>query len=146
VLSVEDIMTMDVISVATTATVKEAQETLVDCGVTGAPMVDAHGRLAGVISQTDLLRHAVSCAADDTATAGSIGTATAVTVGLDASLVSAAGLMAKHRVRRLVVVDGEAIVGVLSAMDIVGAVAQLDPSAFSQLEIPRADRDPTVSG
>jgi len=54
-LRLRDIMTTDVVSVASGATLREVAEVLADRQVSGAPVVD-DGRVVGVITATDLVR------------------------------------------------------------------------------------------
>ena len=50
-----DIMSKDVISVATTMDLRDLAKLFLEKGITGAPVIDGAGHLAGVISQTDLV-------------------------------------------------------------------------------------------
>src|SRR5512145_125917 len=50
-----DIMNPDVISVSTDMDLRDLAKLFLAKGITGAPVVDANGDLAGVISQTDLV-------------------------------------------------------------------------------------------
>ena len=54
-LRVDDLMTIDPVTVAVDATVEDAEELLRRNRVSGLPVIDGAGRLVGVISQTDLL-------------------------------------------------------------------------------------------
>ncbi len=51
-----DVMTRDVLTLAPDMTLEQAAERLVQRGVSGAPVVDAHGRLVGILSESDILR------------------------------------------------------------------------------------------
>jgi CBS domain-containing protein len=51
----KDIMVKDVISVPQDMDLRDLARLFLEKGITGAPVVDADGNLAGVISQTDLL-------------------------------------------------------------------------------------------
>ena len=50
-----DVMTHDVVTVHTDATVKEIAELLLAKGISGVPVVDAAGALVGMVSEGDLL-------------------------------------------------------------------------------------------
>lgn len=52
---VRDVMTSAVITVAAEAPLKDVITTLLDNAITGAPVVDAEGRLVGIVSEADLL-------------------------------------------------------------------------------------------
>lgn len=51
-----DVMTREVVTLSPEMTVEEAAERFVQRGISGAPVVDDHGRLVGVLSESDILR------------------------------------------------------------------------------------------
>ncbi len=51
-----DVMTRDVLTLSPGMTLEQAAERLVQRGVSGAPVVDEHGRLLGILSESDILR------------------------------------------------------------------------------------------
>lgn len=53
---VADVMTRSVLTLSPDMTLERAAEVLVEKGISGAPVVDAAGRLVGILSETDLLR------------------------------------------------------------------------------------------
>ncbi len=53
--TVADVMTRDPITIAPTAPLKEAVQTLAAHRISGLPVVDAAGKLLGVITETDLM-------------------------------------------------------------------------------------------
>jgi CBS domain-containing protein len=53
---VADVMTRNVISVPPDATVESAAKTMLQRGISGLFVVNADGRLAGVVTEGDLLR------------------------------------------------------------------------------------------
>lgn len=57
---VRDIMQTDVISVRPEATVAELVQLLDDESISGVPVVDSTGTVRGVVSRTDVVRHAAS--------------------------------------------------------------------------------------
>lgn len=52
-----ELMTVDVVSIAETAPLREAMAMLIDRGFSGAPVVNDAGRPVGVVSQSDILIH-----------------------------------------------------------------------------------------
>ena len=55
-------------------------------------------------------------------TAGELGGGKPVTIGADDSVDEALRTMAEHKVRRLPVIDGHDLVGVVSIADLAGAI------------------------
>lgn len=50
-------MTRDVVTLSPSMTLEVAAERFVQRGISGAPVVDEHGRLIGILSESDILRH-----------------------------------------------------------------------------------------
>jgi CBS domain-containing protein len=57
-LSAEDLMTSAPISLGRCASIREAAAFLMDKGISAAPVIDDAGRPIGVISRSDIVRHA----------------------------------------------------------------------------------------
>ena len=55
-----DIMTSNVISVPSTMDLRDLARLFLDKGISGAPVIDVDGNLAGVVSQTDLIFYSLS--------------------------------------------------------------------------------------
>lgn len=54
-LRAKDIMREDVLTVSPTTTVEEIGRLFIEKGVSGAPVVDEHGRLRGIVTENDLI-------------------------------------------------------------------------------------------
>lgn len=104
---------------------------LIDEGVTGAPVVDAAGKVVGTLSEYDCLRLLAEGTRGDVSR-GSVRdfmktTFTAVPPNMDVYYV--AGLFLKDPTeRRFVVVEGDHLVGVITRKDILRAVESAHPA------------------
>ncbi|MEV0071014.1 CBS domain-containing protein [Amycolatopsis sp. NPDC050768] len=128
---VSAVMTTDVVSVPLGAPFKTVAGLLEERGVGGAPVVDGHGRVAGVVSRGDLLEREVGHRGfgprarrvrrkAEGVFAADLMSSPAVTIGPDEDVVRAARLRESHRVHRLPVVDAEgALAGVVSRADLL---------------------------
>ena len=126
---VADLMSSRPIVVWPDTPIAEIAEILDLRAVSGVPVVDSMGYLVGVVSQMDLLRVRASeslWAQWPGLAARHVLSSPALTVGAHTSLADAASLMDANDVHRLVVVDddGETPIGVLSATDLVRAMAE----------------------
>ncbi|WP_406382079.1 CBS domain-containing protein [Streptomyces sp. NBC_01618] len=116
--SVADLMTPAVVSVQRGTTFKEIARVLDEFGVTAVPVVDENGCLVGVVSEADLLRRRGY--GSGTNTAVELMSHPVITASPEWSVVRAARVMEKHKVKRLPVVDSEGrLVGVLSRSDLL---------------------------
>ena|SRR5688500_15817361 len=129
-MTVAELMQREVKTVGSDASVQEVVVTLADAHVSGVPVVDAGGRVIGVVSSSDVLT--AEAEADDADARRELLENTAVrdimtpqsfTVSPDDDIREAARQMLYADVHRLFVTDGERVVGVISTTDIVRAVA-----------------------
>ena len=140
-----DIMTRNVVSVAPDATIADAVEVMLDRGISGLLVVDAAGMLAGIVTEGDLLRRDElgtqrhrpwwlrliaspgRQAADFTRAHGrkvaDVMTRDVLSVAANAPLSDIVALMEEHRVKRVPVLDGDRVVGVVSRADLLRALS-----------------------
>jgi len=150
------IMTRSVITIAPDATVLEAAKTMLRHHVSGLPVVDAAGQLVGIVSEGDFIRRSEigtqrkrGCwlkfllGAGLTATdyvrehgrkVSEVMTTDPITVAEDATLEQIVTSMETNGVKRLPVMRGNKLVGVVSRANLLQAVASLtreipDPTA-----------------
>jgi CBS domain-containing protein len=154
-LTARDLMQERVITVSYSAPLSEVERVLSDNRIGGVPVTDAAGHVVGVISARDLLDlytedpdarprrgkgyyylssedlddvdfDSFSLPDESEATAESVMTAEAYTIGVSASLREVASLMAEHKIHRVLVTDDEtgAIVGLISTMDLIRALGR----------------------
>lgn len=114
-MNAADIMTRDVITVHAEMSVQELSELLAARRVSGVPVCDTAGNLVGVVTEADILTRPGLTIAD-------IMTPDVVSVSPDASVDEIAWLLASRNFRRVAVVEGEKLVGVVSRADIVRTV------------------------
>ncbi|MCP1662759.1 MAG: CBS domain-containing protein [Methanocalculus sp. MSAO_Arc1] len=115
---VRDYMMKNVVTADTPANRDEILKILKRTGISGVPVMK-EGKLIGIITRKDLLRK------PDESQIALLMTHDPVTISPDATLREAAEVIIEHNVRRLPVLDGENLVGLISVADLVGAVAQL---------------------
>jgi CBS-domain-containing membrane protein len=149
--TVADVMTRDVATVPPDASYRETVNTLLDRRISAAPVVDAHGRVLGVVSEADLLHkiesaddqenrrvvHTPRRAADKAygATAAALMTTPAVTVDPGVSVAAAARQLEHDRVKRLPVVDANGrLVGIVSRRDLLSMHARPDEDIRDDIE------------
>lgn len=127
---VRDVMTGAAVTDSATDTLRSAAERMWR-EQTGSLLVMDDDRLAGIITERDLLR-AVALGADlATATVDEAMTAEVFTVPPDMPLRDAAREMAARWIRHLPVVDGGRVLGVISMRDVTGIFAALAPGNVS---------------
>jgi CBS domain-containing protein len=137
--TVDEVMTRNVVTVPFDMPLQAVAELLLDCGISGAPVVDDAGRVLGLVSKTDLVRWQMDDGEDldprdvesgqsveDATTAADVMTKGIVIVQAGTSLSEAAGVMARAGVHRVPVVDAAGmVVGLVTSMDFVRWVAGL---------------------
>jgi CBS domain-containing protein len=116
--SIKDVMTRDVRACEPSSTVREAAALMSREDVGPIPIVE-DGRLVGIVTDRDIVIRVVAEGRDpNQTTVGEIGSKDLVTVSPDDDLNEALSLLAKHRVRRLPVVEGDRLTGIVAQADI----------------------------
>jgi CBS domain-containing protein len=140
-----DVMTRNVISVPPDATVAQAAELMLERGISGLFVVDPSGTLAGIVTEGDLLRRNElgtgrrrswwlrliaspgRQAADFTRTHGrrvaDVMTHDVISVQATAPLEQIVALMEEHRIKRVPVLEGDRVAGVVSRADLLRALS-----------------------
>jgi CBS domain-containing protein len=161
VMKAKDVMTSPVVSVAPESSIAEAVGVMLQRHISGLPVIDKEGRLVGIVTEGDFLRRAETgtqrrrprwleyligpgrLADEYTHSHGrkvhEIMTAEPVTVSEDTLLDEIVRTMEKRRIKRLPVVRGNAVVGIVSRANLVHALAgvsrEVKPSAASDQAI-----------
>ena len=116
---IREMMTADVVTVTLDTQFKELAGFMAIHNVSALPVLDSEGRVAGVVSEVDLLRKE-QFQEDPGRTARDVMTSPAVTVAPDATIVAAARLMDRHRIKRLVVVGADGrLAGIVTPRDLL---------------------------
>ena len=148
-IPVEDIMATEVVYVGPRDTVREALELMLQNHVSAVPVVEGRGRCIGVLSTTDILNltqeldeelmalsrtkgvaHQLMIerlAESDMGTerVQAVMTDGVIRVDPNSTVAQAAAEMVRHHVHRVIVTDEEQrLVGIVSAMDVLRALAE----------------------
>lgn len=114
-----DIMTGGAECARTTDTLVEAARKLRDLGVGALPICGEDDRLAGMITDRDIVIHAIADDRDaSSTTVDTLAEGKPVTIGADDSIEETLRTMSQHQVRRLPVIDGDRLVGIVSQADV----------------------------
>jgi len=100
------------------ASVVEAAKVMVGEDVGQIPVAE-EGKLVGVVTDRDLVVRVLAEDRDPHATTvGEVASGDVVSVSPETSLDEALALLARHQVRRLPVVEGERLVGIVAQADV----------------------------
>ena len=152
-MRVEDVMTTEVWTVRSEASLKEAAEILTQRRISGLPVVDGENHVVGVLSEGDILFKETgrpgkesffdrwlalpSASLNEKLAARTVGeamTAPAVTIGSTRSLAEAANSMIDEGVNRLPVVDEERrLIGIVTRADLVRAIVRSDEEIAAEI-------------
>jgi CIC family chloride channel protein len=126
-LQVKDVMSTAVDTLPATATVDQAHQTVLELGHTGYPVVDAEGKLAGIVTRRDLARHIQEGKGGETL--ASVVPGLCITAYPNEMLHKARDRIFQQEIGRLVVVDPQdrrQILGILTRSDLLRAEAERD--------------------
>lgn len=156
-----DVMTRHVISVSPDASVWETACLMLQNNISGVPVIDGKGRLVGIVTEGDCLRRVETgterkrprwleflCSSDQLAgeyvhahgrKVAEVMTSDVLTVTEGTSLEQIVHLMESRRIKRVPVLRGTEVVGIVSRANLLRALAALAPVAT-----PAADSDSAI--
>ena len=114
-----DVMTGDVECIGENDSVADAAKRLAELNVGAMPICGEDNRLKGMLTDRDIAVKVVARGKDpNTTKAGELGEGKPVTIGADDSVDEALRTMSEHQVRRLPVIDGHELIGIVSQADL----------------------------
>ena len=125
--AISEIMTTDVVTIDTAATIAEAAQVMSDKGISCVIATHHHG-VAGILTEKDLLRRVVALHKDPTQVqVVDVMSFPMISVPPNYSVLSAAKKMDMMRLHRLIVMTDNHIYGIITQTDITKAIrAQLE--------------------
>lgn len=156
-----DVMTHDVVSIGPDAPIIEAMRLMLQKKISGLPVIDASGHLQGIVTEGDFLRRTETgterkrprwlefllgpgrLATEYVHTSGrKVGDVMSLDVRTateDAPLEHIVNLMERYRVKRIPIVRGDKVVGIVTRANLMRALARL-----ALAEAPAAADDATI--
>src|SRR3954452_17474676 len=118
-----DIMTPDVSCIGEKDTLGEAARRMTELNVGSMPICGEDNRLKGMLTDRDIVVKALAAGRNpDEVTAGEFAQGKPVTIGADDDVAEILSTMAGHQVRRLPVIDGHRLVGIVALADVARAL------------------------
>ncbi|MFF0205207.1 CBS domain-containing protein [Streptomyces sp. NPDC005017] len=114
-----DIMTGGAECVGAQETVLDAARKMTDLGVGALPICGTDNKLKGMVTDRDIVVKVLGAGKDPaTCQAGDLAQGEAVTIGADDDVEEILHTMTEHKVRRLPVIDGHDLVGMVAQADV----------------------------
>ena len=154
-MKASDVMVAPVITVKPSSTVKEVAKTLLERRISAVPVVDDSGKLAGIVSEGDLMHRAEigtqrrhswwlrvltgddALAAEYTKaharTVADVMTREVITASPDTPLHEIAALLERHSIKRVPIVRDGALLGIVSRANLLQALASTHKDLDVQL-------------
>ena len=111
-----DVMTPNAECIGENQTLLDAAKKMADRGYGAMPICGEDNRLKGMLTDRDIVVKALAQGKDpNTCRAGELGEGKPITIGADDSLEETLQTMARHKVRRLPVIDGHDLVEAISS-------------------------------
>jgi len=118
-----EIMTADATCVGEQENLVAAASMMAKLGVGALPICGQDNRLKGMVTDRDIVVKVLAQGRDpNNVTAGELAEGKPVTVGADDDAKVILQTMASHRVRRLPVIDGHTLVGIVAVADVARAL------------------------
>jgi CBS domain-containing protein len=142
-LAVKEVMTKNVITIESSTPAKKAAE-LMDKHDIGCLIVVNEGKPIGIVTERDMLKRVLLQFKDPRITRVSDIMSTPLMVSTpDTELREAVRLMNERRIKKLAVVEGEVLIGLLSITDVVRSLAFLEHTITSLCSRCRWNQNPS---
>jgi CBS-domain-containing membrane protein len=109
-------MSPNVITISENASIQEAARKLADYRISGMPVLDNEQRVIGIVSEIDIINKTGT-------TVGNIMSRRVISVQEDASMDAIAQLLTGNHIKRVPVLAGDRLLGIVSRADIVRMMA-----------------------
>jgi CBS domain-containing protein len=114
-----DVMTPDAECIGENETLLDAAKKMADRGYGAMPICGEDNRLKGMLTDRDIVVKALARGKDPASCrAGELGEGKPITIGADDPLNETLKTMARYKVRRLPVIDGHQLVGIVAVADV----------------------------
>jgi CBS domain-containing protein len=145
-MKAKDVMTHSVVTIAPDAPIRKAIASMIEHRISGLPVVDGDVGLVGILTEGDLMHRAETgteaprrrwlelllgpgSAADEYARAHGrhvcdVMSTDVVTVERETPLADVVRLMEEHSIKRVPVVDGKRLVGIISRANLIAALSE----------------------
>jgi CBS domain-containing protein len=134
---VSDVMTQAVVTAATGDSLRHVGQLMRDRNV-GSVVICEHERPVGVITDRDLALAVVADAVAPDDSAGSHASRPIVTGQVEMDIEEAVAVMVQHRIRRLPVIDGEQLAGIVTIDDLAVRAGDLHQAQQITAEVAKA--------
>ncbi len=115
-MKVREVMTADVVSVREDSSVEDAARRMARHRISGLPVMNQAGALVGLVTEYDMIAKEGHSVAD-------IMSRSVISVSPDTDVEEVAHLLTNQRIRRVPVLDGDQLVGIVSRSDLVRQIA-----------------------
>ena len=136
-MRISEVMTQGVVTADRGDTLRHVGELMRDRNV-GSVVITDGGRPLGVITDRDLALAVVADGIDPDTEAGEHASRPIVTGEVEMHLEEAVALMIQHRIRRLPVIDGEGLVGIVTIDDLAVRAGDLHQAQQITAEVAKA--------
>ncbi|MGQ0775308.1 MAG: CBS domain-containing protein [Pseudonocardiales bacterium] len=133
-----EIMTPNPACVRASESVHDAAMRMAELGVGALPVCGEDNRLKGMITDRDIVVKVIAVGNDPRGVhTGELAQGEAVTIGADDSADEILATMSDYQVRRLPVIDGHDLVGVVALADIARVMTDLPGQLIKALSVDR---------
>lgn len=131
-------MTESVVTAQPSATVRQVAELMRERNVGSVVLVDDDGALVGFVTDRDLALGALTDGRDPGDPVQAHGSSPVVTAKPGMDVEEAAELMVRHGIRRLPVLDGDRLTGIITLDDLAARTGDLELAHHMTAQITRA--------
>jgi len=138
---VRNVMNRNVIVAKPELTLREASQVMTKFHI-GSLVITEGEKILGIVTTTDIIKCIAENKDVDNTKLGEIMSSPVLTIDPDKTIEDAVEIMTKNKIKRLVVTEGDKIVGIITASDIIS----IEPALIEKLSKLISFRLPGYSG
>ncbi|MEM1549399.1 MAG: CBS domain-containing protein [Candidatus Methanomethylicia archaeon] len=124
-LTVSDVMSKNPITASSSSTIIDIARIMRDRNVGSVVILDDYGKPVGIVTERDIVVKVLASGLDVNSSVSKVMSKPLITINPSTRIVDAARIMVKKNVRRLIVMDGDRMIGIVTEKDILRVAPEI---------------------
>jgi len=134
-LTVGDVMSKNPVTAKSSSTIIDVARIMRDRNVGSVVILDDYGKPVGIVTERDIVVKVLASGLNVNTSVSQVMSKPLITINPSTRIVDAARIMAKRDIRRLIVMDGDVMVGIITEKDILRVAPEIIDILLEAMEV-----------